>query len=207
MSLAALLLGIALAEPTDLPTDTAPSVGVHPLEGGEAPWHDYRLHNVLHPSLDKAFLAQWEPAFRRRNRLAGAGVAMVVGGVGVALTGILGGVGQNERATAVFGLGAAMVVAGPIVGAAGTSGAAKVLRASGIPVRRDMATGALVVLSGSLLFPPALTLGIPTAVILTVVQAEINGAAFRRIMQRPPARLAVLPLAAGAPGLTLAATW
>jgi hypothetical protein len=206
------MLGIGLALQLALATPAAPDPATsdgaaEATAADSAPWRDYRVRNVLHPELDTDFLMQWEPAFRRRNRLAGAGVGMLVGGTGLAFTGLTVLLTRDPRGAGPMAIGIGLALGGPLVGGLGTSSAAKILRASGIPVHRSWAAASLVVLCTTLVFPPSFVLTLPAAAVLAVVQAEMNGAAFRRVMQRPPARVALLPLSHGRPGLTLAASW
>ncbi|TNE86165.1 MAG: hypothetical protein EP330_23050 [Deltaproteobacteria bacterium] len=203
-----LLLGLAIASETEVPAEPAPDEPVAAEERELPPWREYRLRNVLYPHLDTEFLDQWEPAFRQRNRMAGASVGLLIGGVGLGVAGLIADAQGNPGGVPTAAVGGVLAFAAPLVGIHGTLGAARILRASGTDVTRVWAWSALGLLTGSLILYPALVVTVPAATLLTLVQAEVNGSAFRRVMNRPPQGLfVVLPGSAGRAGLTLAAAW
>lgn len=205
-----LLSALVMAGETTHETDEAdrPTAASTAAEDAdEAPWKRYRIRPVVHPLLDIEFLHDWEPAFRRRNRMASFGAGLLIGGVGLGLAGIVVSNNGGAAGAPAAVLGGALIVAGPIIGVHGNLGAARILRASGISVTRGWAYAAITLHAASIFGVTAL-FTIPLATAMTLVQAEVNAAAFVRSAGHLPRRVSIMPTATkDGPGLALAGRW
>lgn len=210
------VLWIALASAGDIAVE--PESGSEVIQEAEEelvelpPWELYRLRPVLHPTIDVVFLETWEPAFVRRNRLAGVGAGIAAGGLIAAFAGGATVWTGQAGPAALLGAGIVGALAGPTVGIVGNFGAARILRASGVHVSRAWGYTAIICFSASALGLPAI-ITYPISIAATLVQSQTNQQAFVRVMGHTPGRSRRLtaqvvprPSKNGA-GLALVGTW